>query len=71
MGLSNISVNTSAAINDTALTNITMSRMETPDPIDRLDLTVCPADDVLDGCKVEHSPHYHKAKSLLSFLDDF
>uniref|UniRef100_A0A3B5LZJ7 DNA topoisomerase II binding protein 1 n=1 Tax=Xiphophorus couchianus TaxID=32473 RepID=A0A3B5LZJ7_9TELE len=52
LGLSNISVNTSAAINDTALTNITMSRMETPDPIDRLDLTVCPADDVLDGCKL-------------------
>ncbi|XP_014869751.1 DNA topoisomerase 2-binding protein 1 [Poecilia latipinna] len=52
LGLSNISVNTSAAINDTALTNVTMSRVETPDPIDRLDLTVCPADDVLDGCKL-------------------
>uniref|UniRef100_A0A3P9NDX8 DNA topoisomerase II binding protein 1 n=1 Tax=Poecilia reticulata TaxID=8081 RepID=A0A3P9NDX8_POERE len=52
LGLSSISVNTSAAINDTALTNVTMSRVETPDPIDRLDLTVCPADDVLDGCKL-------------------
>ncbi|MEQ2187272.1 hypothetical protein GOODEAATRI_002970, partial [Goodea atripinnis] len=30
----NISVNASVAINDTALTNITISRMETPDPID-------------------------------------
>ncbi|KAM4718821.1 DNA topoisomerase 2-binding protein 1 isoform 2-T2 [Anableps anableps] len=52
LGLSNISVNTSAAINDTALTNVTISRVETPDPIDRVDVTVCPADDVLDGCKL-------------------
>lgn len=52
LGLSNISVSTSIGINDTALTSATISRMETPDPIDNLDLTVCPADDVLDGCKV-------------------
>ncbi|XP_047206276.1 DNA topoisomerase 2-binding protein 1 [Girardinichthys multiradiatus] len=52
LGLSNISVNASVVINDTALTNITISRMETPDPIDSVDLTVCPSDDVLDGCKL-------------------
>lgn len=40
------------AVNDTALTNDTISRLEIPDPIDSLDLTVCPADDLLDGCKV-------------------
>lgn len=39
-------------INDTALTNGTISRLEVPDPVDSLDLTVCPADDILDGCKV-------------------
>ncbi|KAI4806983.1 hypothetical protein KUCAC02_017769, partial [Chaenocephalus aceratus] len=39
-------------INDTALTNATVSRLEGPDPIDTLDLTVCPADDILDGCKL-------------------
>ncbi|CAK6967478.1 DNA topoisomerase 2-binding protein 1 [Scomber scombrus] len=52
LGLSHISVNASMTINDTALTNGTISRLETPDPIDRLDLSVCPADDVLDGCKL-------------------
>lgn len=52
MGLSHISVNASMTINDTALTNATISRLEAPDPIDSLDLTVCPADDILDGCKV-------------------
>lgn len=41
-------------INDTALTNATVSRLEGPDPIDTLDLTVCPADDILDGCKVNN-----------------
>lgn len=51
LGLSNISVSGSMAINDTALT---ISRLETADPIDGLDLTVCPADDLLDGCKVNH-----------------
>lgn len=52
LGLSHISVNASMTINDTALTNGTISRLEAPDPIDSLDLTVCPADDILDGCKV-------------------
>nr|XP_046226965.1 DNA topoisomerase 2-binding protein 1 [Scatophagus argus] len=52
LGLSHISVNASMTINDTALTNATISRLEAPDPIDSLDLTVCPADDILDGCKL-------------------
>ncbi|KAM4544166.1 DNA topoisomerase 2-binding protein 1 isoform 1-T2 [Fundulus diaphanus] len=52
LGLSNISVNASVPINDTALTNVTVSRVETPDPLDRVDLAACPADDVLDGCKL-------------------
>ncbi|XP_027130123.1 DNA topoisomerase 2-binding protein 1 [Larimichthys crocea] len=52
LGLSHISVNASMTINDTALTNATFSRLEAPDPIDSLDITVCPADDILDGCKI-------------------
>ncbi|XP_047424064.1 DNA topoisomerase 2-binding protein 1 [Mugil cephalus] len=54
LGLSHISVNASMTINDTALTTTTsaISRLEAPDPIDSLDLTVCPADDILDGCKL-------------------
>ncbi|XP_058499828.1 DNA topoisomerase 2-binding protein 1 isoform X1 [Solea solea] len=53
LGLSHISVNTSMTIQDTALSNnTTISRLETPDPVDNLDLTVCPADDLLDGCKL-------------------
>lgn len=52
LGLSHISVNASMTINDTALTNATISHLEIPDPIDSLDLTVCPGDDILDGCKV-------------------
>uniref|UniRef100_UPI0037E893DB DNA topoisomerase 2-binding protein 1 n=1 Tax=Semicossyphus pulcher TaxID=241346 RepID=UPI0037E893DB len=52
LGLSHISVNASMTINDTALTTATISRLEAPDPIDSLDLTVCPADDILDGCKL-------------------
>uniref|UniRef100_A0A8C9XRR4 DNA topoisomerase II binding protein 1 n=1 Tax=Sander lucioperca TaxID=283035 RepID=A0A8C9XRR4_SANLU len=52
LGLSHISVNASMTVNDTALTNATVSRLEAPDPIDTLDLTVCPADDILDGCKL-------------------
>ncbi|KAM6971020.1 DNA topoisomerase 2-binding protein 1 [Tautogolabrus adspersus] len=52
LGLSHISVNASMTINDTALTNGTISRLEAPDPIDSLDLTVCPAEDILDGCKL-------------------
>ncbi|KAF6720545.1 DNA topoisomerase 2-binding protein 1-A [Oryzias melastigma] len=49
LGLSNISVSTSVAVNDTAFT---ISRLETADPIEGLDLTVCPAEDLLDGCKL-------------------
>uniref|UniRef100_A0A8C4H284 DNA topoisomerase II binding protein 1 n=1 Tax=Dicentrarchus labrax TaxID=13489 RepID=A0A8C4H284_DICLA len=52
LGLSHISVNASMTINDTALTNGTISRLDAPDAIDSLDLTVCPADDILDGCKL-------------------
>ncbi|XP_068604125.1 DNA topoisomerase 2-binding protein 1 [Brachionichthys hirsutus] len=52
LSLSQISVNASRTINDTALTNGTISRLEAPDPKDSLDLTVCPADDILDGCKL-------------------
>ncbi|XP_061569064.1 DNA topoisomerase 2-binding protein 1 [Cololabis saira] len=52
LGLSNISVNASVTVHDTVLTNATISRLEAPDPTDSLDLTVCPADDILDGCKL-------------------
>ncbi|XP_059182443.1 DNA topoisomerase 2-binding protein 1 [Centropristis striata] len=52
LGLSHISVNASMTINDTAITNASISRLEAPDPVDTLDLTVCPADDILDGCKL-------------------
>ncbi|XP_026148420.1 DNA topoisomerase 2-binding protein 1 isoform X2 [Mastacembelus armatus] len=51
LGLSHISVSASVSINDTPLTDI-ISNMEGPDPLDSLDLTVCPADDILDGCKL-------------------
>ncbi|XP_054621480.1 DNA topoisomerase 2-binding protein 1 isoform X2 [Dunckerocampus dactyliophorus] len=52
LGLSHISVNASMTINDTALTNASVSRVDSPDPIESLDLTVCPAEDILDGCKL-------------------
>uniref|UniRef100_A0A8C7PVR1 DNA topoisomerase II binding protein 1 n=1 Tax=Oncorhynchus mykiss TaxID=8022 RepID=A0A8C7PVR1_ONCMY len=52
LGLSHISVNSSMTVNDTALTNATLSRLDTPDPIDALDITVGPAEDLLDGCKL-------------------
>ncbi|XP_033841721.1 DNA topoisomerase 2-binding protein 1 isoform X2 [Periophthalmus magnuspinnatus] len=55
LGLSHISVNASMTINDTALTNVsngTTSRLEAPNPIDSFDLTACPGDDILDGCKL-------------------
>lgn len=55
MGLSHISVNASMTIQETALTNnTTMSRLEAPDLTDNMDITVSPADDLLDGCKVEY-----------------
>ncbi|KAM9337511.1 DNA topoisomerase 2-binding protein 1 [Symphorus nematophorus] len=52
LGLSHISFNASLPVNDTAVTNGSVSRLEAPDPMDSLDLTVCPADDILDGCKL-------------------
>uniref|UniRef100_A0A674AS92 DNA topoisomerase II binding protein 1 n=1 Tax=Salmo trutta TaxID=8032 RepID=A0A674AS92_SALTR len=52
LGLSHISVNSSMTVNDTSLTNATVSRLDTPDPIDALDITVGPSDDLLDGCKL-------------------
>ncbi|CAL1597241.1 unnamed protein product [Knipowitschia caucasica] len=55
LGLSHISVNSSMPINDTALTNLTnrtLSRLEAADPVDSFDITVCPTDDILDGCKL-------------------
>lgn len=69
MGLSHISVNASMTINDTAVTNSTMSRLEVPDPIETLDLTVCPADDILDGCKVCKMMKYIIEKFLLPSFD--
>lgn len=56
LGLSHISVNASVTINDTALTNSNISRLEVPDAVESLDITVCPADDILDGCKVNTLP---------------
>uniref|UniRef100_A0A3P8WV72 DNA topoisomerase II binding protein 1 n=1 Tax=Cynoglossus semilaevis TaxID=244447 RepID=A0A3P8WV72_CYNSE len=53
LGLSHISVNASMTIQETALTdNTTMSRLEAPDLTDNMDITVSPADDLLDGCKL-------------------
>ncbi|XP_053083876.1 DNA topoisomerase 2-binding protein 1 isoform X2 [Pangasianodon hypophthalmus] len=51
LGLSHIS-NVSMNVNDTAMTTATMSRIEAADPIDTFDATICPADDLLDGCKL-------------------
>ncbi|XP_076147073.1 DNA topoisomerase 2-binding protein 1 [Alosa pseudoharengus] len=51
LGLSHIS-NASMTVNDTALTTATGSRLETPDPIDAFDITVCQDEDLLDGCKL-------------------
>ncbi|KAL6462635.1 hypothetical protein MHYP_G00290570 [Metynnis hypsauchen] len=51
LGLSHIS-NISLNVNETAMTTTTMSRIEPPDPVDMFDITVCPADDLLDGCKL-------------------
>ena len=45
-------MNSSLTVNDTALTNATVSRLDLPDPLDTLDLSTCPSDDLLDGCKV-------------------
>ncbi|KAF5901790.1 DNA topoisomerase 2-binding protein 1 isoform X1, partial [Clarias magur] len=51
LGLSHIS-NVSVNVNETAMSTATMSRIETADPIDAFDGTVCSADDLLDGCKL-------------------
>lgn len=51
LGLSHIS-NVSMNVNETAMTSTTMSCVETADPIDTFDATICPVDDLLDGCKV-------------------
>lgn len=61
------------AVNDTALTNDTISRLEIPDPIDSLDLTICPADDILDGCKVSEGKFtitVHEVHGLLQYVVD-
>lgn len=51
LGLSHIS-NISMNVNETAMTTATMSRVEPADPVDTFDAAICPADDLLDGCKV-------------------
>nr|XP_055037892.1 DNA topoisomerase 2-binding protein 1 [Misgurnus anguillicaudatus]XP_055037894.1 DNA topoisomerase 2-binding protein 1 [Misgurnus anguillicaudatus] len=51
LGLSHIS-NISMNVNETALTTACISHIETPDPIDSFDITVCRVDDLLDGCKL-------------------
>ncbi|XP_052398540.1 DNA topoisomerase 2-binding protein 1-A isoform X1 [Carassius gibelio] len=51
MGLSRIS-NISMNVNETALTTAGISHMETPDPVDTFDMTVCRVDDLLDGFKL-------------------
>lgn len=52
LGLSHIT-NTSMTVNDTALTTAASSRLETSDPLDAFDITVCQDEDLLDGCKVK------------------
>lgn len=52
LGLSHIT-NASMTVNDTALTTAASSRLETSDPIDAFDITVCQDEDLLDGCKVK------------------
>ncbi|XP_016345526.1 DNA topoisomerase 2-binding protein 1 [Sinocyclocheilus anshuiensis] len=51
LGLSHIS-NISMNVNETALTTEGISHIETPDPVDSFDITVCRVDDLLDGCKL-------------------
>ncbi|XP_051970919.1 DNA topoisomerase 2-binding protein 1 [Xyrauchen texanus] len=51
LGLSHIS-NISMNVNETALTTAGISHIETRDPIDSFDITVCQIDDLLDGCKL-------------------
>uniref|UniRef100_A0A672T6J6 BRCT domain-containing protein n=1 Tax=Sinocyclocheilus grahami TaxID=75366 RepID=A0A672T6J6_SINGR len=51
LGLSHIS-NISMNVNETALTTAGISHIETPDPVESFDITVCRVDDLLDGCKL-------------------
>uniref|UniRef100_A0A8C1NR26 DNA topoisomerase II binding protein 1 n=1 Tax=Cyprinus carpio TaxID=7962 RepID=A0A8C1NR26_CYPCA len=51
LGLSHIS-NISMNVNETALTTAGISHIESPDPVDSFDITVCRVDDLLDGCKL-------------------
>ncbi|KAL4635475.1 DNA topoisomerase 2-binding protein 1 isoform X2 [Arapaima gigas] len=52
LGVSQISnINLSSA-SDSAMNATSVSCLETPDPLDLLDITACPADDLLDGCKL-------------------
>ncbi|XP_017308606.1 DNA topoisomerase 2-binding protein 1 isoform X4 [Ictalurus punctatus] len=51
LGLSHIS-NISMNVNETTMTTATTIRIETADPIDAFDATICPTDDLLDGCKL-------------------
>ncbi|XP_060756012.1 DNA topoisomerase 2-binding protein 1 isoform X2 [Neoarius graeffei] len=51
LGLSRIS-NVSMNVNETATTTATMSCVEAADPVDTFDTITCPADDLLDGCKL-------------------
>ena len=39
-------------VEESRLTNITMTRLEEPDPLDALDMTKMPSEMFLDGCKV-------------------
>ncbi len=54
LGLSHIS-NISMNVNETALTTAGISHIETPDPVDSFDITVCRVEDLLDGFKVSLS----------------
>lgn len=58
LGLSHIS-NISMNVNETALTTAGISHIETPDPVDSFDITVCRVDDLLDGCKVSFTQISH------------
>ncbi|KAI1888905.1 hypothetical protein AGOR_G00173580 [Albula goreensis] len=52
LGVSQISNISLSSVNDTALTTATTSCLVMPNPLDTLDSTTCPADDLLDGCKL-------------------
>ncbi|KAJ8277001.1 hypothetical protein GJAV_G00070300 [Gymnothorax javanicus] len=52
LGMSQISNISLSSVNDTTHTTATASCLASPDPLDALDRTVCPSDDLLDGCKL-------------------